>query len=344
MMKTILLLSGFFTLALFAACNGNGNKSLPTKADMAAVDKFEQDQKQIEKLLHDYPLVPEDDKIFEFQDENSPVYSELKARYKNDLTQLYKEVTASGAKMVMIILRQPESTKEKAVLNSKYGIPFIKQCCAELNLECIDFSPIINVQDAAKITLAPKDGHWNKVGSELLVSLMAPILKNHADAKSTVTYKDAERPETFGDLAPHDDRILDGGKDLPYHLVANAQGLRMDHDVKFPKTKQFVLFMGGSQIYSPFLDNDFIATSLLQKQFPDREIMNSGIIAATIEDYLSLWREKAKYSEPDLVIVQTNGGDITDYFFTARNHVARSHKPYPPSPAEEQYYNKYLAK
>jgi len=29
---------------------------------------------------------------------------------------------------------------------------------------------------------------------------------------------------------------------------------------------------------------------------------------------------KAKYSEPDIVFVQTNGGDITDYFFTHRKH------------------------
>ena len=332
------------SVALLCGCNGNKAKSASTKEELAAIKKYEEDQKDIEKLNHDYPLVPEDDKIFEYEDQNSALYTELKARYKKDLTQLKQEVESTGAKMVMVILRQPESTKEHAVLNSKYGIPFIEDCCRELNLECNDFSPILNVQDAAKITLAPKDGHWNQKGSELVASLFAPILKKYSDVKSKVTYPNDKRPETFGDLAPHEDRILDGGKDLPYHLVTNGQGLRMNHEVKFPKNKQFVLFMGGSQIYSPFLDNEFIATSILQNQFPDREIMNSGIIAATLDDYLTLWREKAKYCEPDLVIVQTNGGDITDYFFTGRNHVARTHKPYPPSPVEEAFYKKYIAR
>ncbi len=341
-MKKIFILLWLGAAVLLQSCSGGKPKSAVSKQDLAAIKKYDEDQAAIEKLIHDYPLVPEDDKIFEYQDQNSPLYTELKARYKNDLVQLKQEIEASGAKMVMIILRQPESVKEHAVLNSKYGIPYIEECCTQLGLECMDLSPILNVQDAAKITLAPKDGHWNQKGSELIAGLIAPVLKKYSDAKCKVTYKDSERPETFGDLAPHEDRILDGGKDLPYHLVTNAQGLRMDHDIKFPKTKQHVLFMGGSQIYSPFLDNEFIATTVLQKQFPDREIMNSGIIAATLEDYLTLWKERAKFCEPDLVIVQTNGGDITDYFFTARNHVARTHRPYQPSPVEENFYNTYL--
>ena len=343
-MRKFLIGLGLVSLTLLAGCSGNKTKSSSNKEEMAAIKKYDDDQKEIDRYIHDYPLVPEDDKIFEYEDQNSALYAELKSRYKRDFLELKKEIEITGAKMVMVILRQPESVHERAVLNSKYGIPFIQQCCAEQNVDFYDFSPILNVQDAAKITLAPKDGHFNDKGSVLVASLFEPILKKYADTRCTLTYKDNQRPETFGDLAPHEDRILDGGKDLPYHLVTNAQGLRMDHDVKFPKTKQHVLFMGGSQIYSPFLDNEFIATTLLQKQFPDREIMNSGIIAATIEDYLALWKEKAKYCEPDLVIVQTNGGDVTDYFFTARNHVARTHKPYPPSQVEEAFYKKYLAR
>ena len=131
---------------------------------------------------------------------------------------------------------------------------------------------------------------------------------------------------------------------MPYRVVANAQGLRMNEDVKFPKSKQHILFLGGSQIYSPFLDNDFIATSLLQKKFPNTVIMNAGMISGCTDDFLSLWNEKAKYSEPDVVIVQTNGTDITDLFFTNRNHLARSHKPYHPTEVEEKYFRERYRK
>ena len=125
---------------------------------------------------------------------------------------------------------------------------------------------------------------------------------------------------------------------MPYHVQANSQGLRMNHDVKFPKKKKHILLMGDSAIFCPFLNNEFTVSAVLQQMFPDAEIMNSGIICYTIEDYVSLWNEKAKFAEPDLVIVQTNGGDITDLFFTHRNHFSRSGKPFLPSPNEEKFY------
>jgi hypothetical protein len=199
-------------------------------------------------------------------------------------------------------------------------------------------TPAIASQDLKIITQTPRDGHWSKKGAEFLANQLAPIIKRHNSAKSKVSYKENERPETFGDLPPNDDEILDGGKDLPYHLRANAQGCRMTHDIKFPKTKKHILFLGGSQIYSPFLDNEFISTTLLEKQFPGAEIINTGMIASSVDDYLTLFEEKAKYAEPDLVIIQTNGGDITDMFFTNRNHLSRTHIPHLPSPTEEKYY------
>ena len=334
-------------LPLIISCNGNKGENKPSlsKTDAAAEKQFDDNQKQIDKLNHDYPKVPEDDKMLEHNGATSPVYAEMKGRYKDYMAKLKQEIEGTGAKFVVVILRQPEGYGgDPKPLNSVYGTPYIIETCKQLGVECVDLSPKVNQQDPKKITQVPRDGHWNKKGGIYVASLLAPIIEKYSSNKAKTTYKDSERPETFGDLPPHDDRILDGGKDMPYHLQANAQGLRMAQDVVFPKTKQHVLFMGGSQIYSPFLDNDFIATSVLQKQFPDKVIMNSGIIAATLDDYLTLWEEKAKYSEPDLVILQTNAGDITDLFFTNRNHLARAHKPYFPSPVEEKYYNNFLAK
>jgi len=198
---------------------------------------------------------------------------------------------------------------------------------------------VIADQDPYVVSQTPRDGHWSKKGAAFLASQLAPIIRKHSNAKSTVTYKEDERSETFGDLPPNDDEVLDGGKDMPYHVQANAQGCRMTHDIKFPKTKQHVLFLGGSQLYSPYLDNEFIAVTVLEKQFPNAEMINACAIASTIDDYISLFEEKATYSEPDLVIVQTNGGDITDFFFTNRNHLSRIQKPRMPSAIEEKYYN-----
>ncbi|MES2702983.1 MAG: hypothetical protein V4649_10105 [Bacteroidota bacterium] len=335
------IIAGLLILSpiLLTACGGEEKKTVSVQetAKDAAIEKG---RAEIDKLNEEYPRVP-DEKFLDEEVVNSPVYEELKQRYKENLATLKQEVEATGAKLVVVIMT-PETGKNMPN-QVKKGVPFITGTCKELGLELHDMSPLIASQDPKVITQVPKDGHWSKKGAEMIANYLAPIIKKYSTHKATATFKDTERPETFGDLTPNDDQVLDGGKDLPYHLKANAQGLRMDADVKFPKTKQHILFLGGSQIYSPFLDNEFIATALLQKQFPETVIMNSGMMAASIDDYLSLFREKAKYSEPDLVILQTNGGDVTDFFFSNRNHVARSPKPHHPSDLEAKFYQEKIA-
>jgi hypothetical protein len=330
--KIICLSFVLFSLLMISCDDGSSKKK---KVSDIEYEQLKERAAKLEKLNQDYPRIP-DEKILDNNGANTPVYAELKARYKTELEALKKEVEATGAKFVVVIIT-PEVGPGLSNL-SRYGHPFIKSACGELRIELVDCSPEIGAHPTREITQSPRDGHWNKKGSVLIASLLSPIIKKYSTNKSKITYKDEDRPETFGDLPPNDDEILDGGKDMPYHVKANSQGLRMDHDIKFPKQKQHVLLLGGSQIFSPFLDNESIASALLEKEFPDAEIMNSGMISGTIDDYLSLFREKAKYAEPDLVIMQTNGGDITDLFFTNRNHLARSKKLYLPTPVEAKYY------
>jgi hypothetical protein len=143
---------------------------------------------------------------------------------------------------------------------------------------------------------------------------------------------------------PGEDKIADGGKDMPYRIKINAQGLRMNKDVEATKTKQRILFMGDSEIFFPFLDNDFTGTELLQKIFSQKEILNAGMWGYTMDDYLSLYKEKAKKSASDVVVVVTNGNDILDYYFTNRNKLSRNPKATQPSPAEEKYYEMIYGK
>lgn len=335
-MKNYILKSVALALSFaLSGCGSNNEKAqAPNKAaqELAAIKK---NNAEIEDLNNDYREIP-DAKMLDDNGANSPVYAEMKERYKQQLSKLKQEVEATGAKFVVVIIT-PEVGPGITNL-TRYGHPYIKSTCGALGIEYYDLSPAIAAQNPDVITQAPLDGHWSKKGAIFLADQLEPIVKKYLGHKSMTTYKDSDRPETFGDLVPGSDEILDGGKNLPYRVIGNAQGLRMDHDIKFPKTKQHLLFLGGSQIYSPFLDNEFITTTILAKRFPDVEIMNSGMISGCTDDFLSLWEEKAKFSEPDVVIMQTNGTDITDLFFTNRNHLARSHKPYQPSDVEEKYF------
>ena len=57
-----------------------------------------------------------------------------------------------------------------------------------------------------------------------------------------------------------------------------------------------------------------------------------------MDDYESLYKEKARYTEPDIVLVCTNGGDILDEYFTQRNHYSRRQKIYPGTDVEKSFY------
>jgi len=334
-MKKLLLFTVPFVTLLAMSCGNNKEQKQAATATEKALAESKKAFRAIEDLNNDYREIP-DEKMLENGGQNSAIYGEMKKRYKTQLAEFKQEVESTGAKFIVVIIT-PE-VGPGITNRTRYGHPFIKSCCVELGIEYYDLSPAIAVQNPDVITQAPKDGHWSKKGAIFLADQLDPIIKKYADYRTKTTYKESERTETFGDLAPGSDEILDGGKNLPYRVVANAQGLRMNEDVKFPKTKQHVLFMGGSQIYSPFLDNDFITTTLLAKRHPELVIMNSGMISGCTDDFLSMWKEKAKYSEPDVVIVQTNGTDITDLFFTNRNHLARSKQPYNPSAEEEKYF------
>ena len=95
-------------------------------------------------------------------------------------------------------------------------------------------------------------------------------------------------------------------------------------------------------MFFPFLDNEYMATEILQNKMPDREILNASAWGYTVKDYLDLYKEKAKKSQADVVIVVTNGNDILDYYFSKRNLLGRKNSPTIPTKDELEYYEKYL--
>ena len=321
---------------LLNSCSNSTDPSTPkTNLKEAAKAKMDDaNSKKTEELKNEYPKIP-DERILD----NGPgtaLYSELKKRYKDEAAALKQGVEATGAKLYFVILTVESG---KGMLNAnKYGLPAVKSILEQTGIEYTDLMPIVAAQNQKEITQIPKDGHWSKKGAIFLADHLAPIIKKYYNTTSTVTYKDSERPETFGDLPPDDDEIMDGSKDMPYHVHANSQGVRMDHNVLFPKKKKRIVLMGDSAFFSPFLNDEYTMAAVLQKMFPDADIMNTAIIGYTIDDYLTLWNEKVKYAEPDIVIVQTNGADITDLYFSQRNVVSRAHKPYYPSKNEEKFY------
>jgi hypothetical protein len=294
-------------------------------------------------MVEDYPKVFNEELIRETA--GNRIYGELQNRYSQQLVALKAETDRDHAKLLIVIMT-PEVGKFATNANI-YGVPFIVQICGNQGIECIDLTPDISewssVNEPGRM---PVGGNWSREGAAFVADMLAGVVSTHEEYRNRTTFEAAARPATFGDARQineedEDKRKLnpqDGEKRGPYKLTINKQGLRMGHELTFPKTRQRILFLGDSRIFNPYMDDQYTITERLQARFPEKEIVNAGNLSYTMDDYLSLYREKARYTEPDIVVVCTSGGDILDEYFTHRNRYSRSERCYRPSALEEQFY------
>lgn len=320
---------GIFLLAVMVSCQGGG-----------AGQSSQNEKPETTALMEQYPQVPDAHAIIrEGEELGDSVYNHLlKKRYEQYLTELKAQTDASGAKLIVTIL-SPE-IGNSATAATRPGLNYIIELSEKLGLESHDLINSLLAFEDQKLTQMPLDGHWSELGSNVVADLYKPILEKSSAHRATQVFSEADRPKVFGDLEANQNVALDGGKNLPYQLITNSQGLRMDFDLEFPKTKQRVLFLGDSQLYSPFLDNSQIFTSKLQAMFPQIEIINAGVIGYTLDDFVFLYSERAKFTEADVVILVTNPNDIGDFYFTQRNKMSRNREPRNPDPLEIELYNK----
>jgi hypothetical protein len=151
----------------------------------------------------------------------------------------------------------------------------------------------------------------------------------------------------LGDVLPDNVGQDESNNDLPantprppYKIKVSKQGLRMPAEITFPAAKQRIVFAGDSRIFNPFIDDDLTICRRLQAMMPDIEIINGANICGAMDDYTTLYTDKLRYLEPDVLVVCTHGADIVDEFFSHRNRYSRQRKSYKPSKAEKEFYDK----
>ncbi len=284
----------------------------------------------------EYRMVPEPDDFYKTRI-GLRLVDTLESRFTEDFIAFKKEVDASHAKLyVCYITPEVGWAATKCEREEK---PFIKELCEKQHVSFVDFTDV--VANRQGITFMPVDGHFNQRGSMLVANKISELIENNKDYRSDVTYPASMIPAVLGDEDPDIDKIVEDKKGLPYKLTTNKQGLRMDGVVEFPKKKQHVLLMGDSEIYGSGVDNPQTITGVLQKKHPDKTIINTSKWAYTIDDELSQWKEKSKYQEPDVVLLELNGVNITNLYFSQkiRFHRLGDEKIFNPSPLEKKFYN-----
>jgi hypothetical protein len=283
-----------------------------------------------------FDKVPEPDDFY-----HSPmglqIIDTLESRFTKDFISFNKEVKAGHAKLyVCYITSELGNSLTKCERKEK---PFIKDLCEKQDVSFIDFTDDLKNQPG--ITFMPIDGHFNKKGAILVANKMSGIIESNHGYRSDIDYPASSRPALLGDDEPGIDKLVEDKKGLPYKFVTNAQGLRMDGPVEFPKKKQHVLLMGDSQIYLAGVDNPETITGLLQKKYPDKTIINSSKWAYTIDDELSQWQQRTKYTEPDIVLLEVNGRNITNLYFSQKLkfHRIGGNENFAPTVLEGKFYD-----
>lgn len=244
--------------------------------------------------------------------EGRELLASLQRRYEAEFAQFVKEVRHIDAHLVVVSL--PSSNVQSA--SSKGSRAFFRDLTETYQIDLLDPSDLFSQYPVEWVTLYPEDSHLSRFGNALLVTMIADYLTQHAGHRSTASF--AERPALLGDLKPQHDSVWQMNPRMPFRVVTNRQGLRMEENLTFPKTRQRILAIGDSFTFGPYLDNQDTYPALLARKLPDTDVMNAGVNGYTITDELRLFRERAKYVEPDMIILQVCPNDLQDLSFVTQ--------------------------
>lgn len=238
---------------------------------------------------------PEAEALFEF----------FQMQYDDYFRQFLQEVEKVDAKLLVLNLSQvPSRRKFFQGLSEKYQVDFL------------DIAPHLNRQPEHWAHLLPEDGHLSRMGHQIVAEELSRYLEEHSEYRSSVHFE--SRPALLGDLKSSSDLVWEMNTLMPYRVITNVQGFRRKEDLSFPKTKQRILVLGDSYTFGPFLSNPHPYPNLLDRRFLDKEIINAGIMGYSIPDQLELFQKRAKYAEPDIVVLAVYTNDLSDLSFFKR--------------------------
>lgn len=262
------------------------------------------------------------------------VLDSFKTEYEDNFRLLVEETKAGGSKLALFYL---STDFREGSLIPKENRQFFSQLAEKYGVEFLDVIDALSLYPEQTVTLLPKDGHLSRFGNKIVVEKLSEYLDKHSAHRAHFQF--ASKPKRFGDLSPGDNSVWQYSLQMPYRVIVNKQGLRMDYDLKFPKEKQRVLVLGDSHTFGPYLDNHDTYSGLLGEKYPDKEIINAGISGYTITDEVSLFLERAKYTEPDITVLQVADNDLLGLFYFKKNEFDRKKQSEEPSKVEIDFLN-----
>ncbi len=268
---------------------------------------------------------------FLYSEVGKDLLAELKTRYEDEFKKLRDELSKDNVHLVMLYLphyaywntHMPDSREFFKGLAERSGVDFI------------DMTDELLYYGIEQVTLLPEDHHLSRFGNQIIARRLSGYLKDLESHRSALKFH--ERPVLLGDERPGFHDLSPWDKRMPFILRTNAQGLRMDYDLAFPKTQQRVLVLGDSYTFGPYLENAHTFPAILDRKLEHAEVINAGHGGYTISHESSLYFERAQYSEPDIVVLQVLDNDLEGLVYIHENQYDRHGKARTPTTAERAF-------
>jgi len=271
------------------------------------------------------------------QPQGEELLKHFQRRYEKSFAYLLEAVRADGARLLVCYIPGPPEWQWPSDANRS----FLSGLCRRQGVPLIDTTDALRRHPNATVYLLPEDMHLSRFGNQIVAATLAPELEALAAHRGNPGGARAETdaPRRLGDLEPGTDRI-DGDGWRAYSYRINRQGLRMPGDVRFPKgDAQHVLLLGDSFTFGVYLPQEHTYAAFLRRRLEGRVVINAGRCGSTIEDETALYIERARHSEPDIVVLQFFDNDLIDFFHYMRNQSARDRKTKTcsPTPMEQAF-------
>jgi lysophospholipase L1-like esterase len=322
---------GRYPLALQGNIVAIKNLWLEARAEKQVKQTIEELQKRGLQADKDRGLAPKEIRVKLFKalysDKGKKVLNKFRREYEETFATLVRKAKKIRSKLCILYI--PQDNYKQSIL---YNRDFYRELAEKYHVDYIDCTKEFLKYPVDWVTLLPKNGHLSRFGNKLIAEKVSEYIEKYTDYRSNFAFQ--QRPPRFGDLKPNQNRVWNIMPEMPYRVITNTQGLRMNYDLTFPKQKQRILILGDSYTFGPYLPNFHCYPNLLDKKYLDKEIINAGIAGYTITDEVSLFIEGSRYVEPDITILQVLENDIEGLFYFLKNQYDREGRTFTPSQEE----------
>ncbi len=248
----------------------------------------------------------------------------FKGRYEASFAELVKTASIVGSKLVVLYLPPPFDDETSRRVD-RHDRTFYRQLAKSHGVDFLDATGALAPYPYERIHLLPDNFHLSRLGNQVLAEFLAQHLERQPYRDYRSSFRSDDRPDLLGDLPP-DSRRVWANDLLPFQVTTNAQGLRMDHDLIFPKRRQRILLLGDSFTFGINLHDVHTYPALLQDRLPEREVVNGGVPGYSIPQEAALFSERAQYVEPDICVLQVLFNDLYGFFYFERSLFEREHR------------------